>query len=102
MTLLVSFIATLIFLFIWYFKDYKNRFQTLTMSIVFGAATLMWFVDAIFEYASLGSEAYFNPSIETMTNDLFLGLCVVILGLIIYFILLIIKDPLNYRKKESK
>lgn len=101
MTLLVSIVASLTFAFIWYFKDYKNKFQTGTMAIIFGAASIMWLVDAIYEYATLGAEVYFNPEIASVLNDLFLGLAVVALGLLIWFIILIIKDPIKYRKRNK-
>jgi hypothetical protein len=59
---------------------------------MFWGASLMWFVDAIFEYAELKAE-YFTPAAEDMLNDLFLGLSVVALGLVIWLAVLLIKDP---------
>ena len=52
----------------------------------------MWLVDAIFEYAELKA-AYFTPALEDMVNDLYLGLSVVALGLIVWLVVLLIKDP---------
>ncbi len=52
----------------------------------------MWFVDAVFEYAELKAE-YFTPSAEDMLNDLFLGLSVIALALVIWLVILLIKDP---------
>ena len=52
----------------------------------------MWFVDAIFEYAELHEE-YFTPAPVDMLNDFYLGLSVVALGLIIWLIILLVKDP---------
>jgi hypothetical protein len=52
----------------------------------------MWLVDAIFEYAELKAE-YFTPALEDMINDAFLGLAVVALGLIIWLVILMIRDP---------
>lgn len=63
--------------------------------------------DAFFEYAELQAE-YFTPAAEDMLNDAFLGLSVVALGLILWLIILLIKDPkgtvkASLRKKaESK
>lgn len=48
----------------------------------------MWLVDAIFEYAE-----YFTPAPMDMLNDFFLGLSVVALGLIVWLVVLLIKDP---------
>lgn len=52
----------------------------------------MWLADAIFEYAELGAE-YFTPAPIDMLNDLYLGLSVVALGLIIWLVILLMKDP---------
>lgn len=52
----------------------------------------MWFVDAVFAYAEL-HEAYFTPALEDMLNDFFLGLSVVAFGLVIWVVILLIKDP---------
>ena len=52
----------------------------------------MWLVDAIFEYAELGAES-FVPAPLDMLNDFYLGLSVVALGLVIWLVILLIKDP---------
>jgi hypothetical protein len=52
----------------------------------------MWLVDAIFEYSELGAE-FFAPAPIDMLNDLYLGLSVVALGLIIWLVILLVKDP---------
>ena len=52
----------------------------------------MWFVDAIFEYAELQAE-FFTPAPADMLNDLYLGLSVVALGMVLWILILIIKDP---------
>ena len=52
----------------------------------------MWMVDAVFEYVELGAE-FFTPAAADMLNDFYLGLSVVALGMIIWIIYLLIKDP---------
>ena len=59
---------------------------------MYWGASLMWLVDAIFEYAELGAE-YFAPAPVDMLNDFYLGLSVVALGLIIWLVILLVKDP---------
>ena len=89
MTLLITVIAAVITTCIWYFKDVKvSLFPLLFM---FWGASLMWLVDAIFEYAELGAE-YFTPSAEDMLNDSFLGLSVVVLALVIWLVITLIRD----------
>ena len=52
----------------------------------------MWLADAVFEYAELRAE-YFNPAPAEMLNDFYLGLSAVALGLVIWLVILLIKDP---------
>ena len=52
----------------------------------------MWLVDAFFEYAELGAE-YFTPQASDMLNDFYLGLSVVAFGLVIWLVVLLIRDP---------
>ena len=63
-----------------------------TLCWLYWGASLMWLVDAIFEYSELGAE-FFAPAPIDMLNDLYLGLSVVALGLIIWLVILLVKDP---------
>ena len=92
MTLLVSVFAAIICTAIWYKTAPKSEMKVGLLCWLFWGASLMWLVDAIFEYAELGA-AYFTPEPADMLNDLFLGLSVVALGMIIWIIVLLIKDP---------
>lgn len=91
MTLLITVFAAVIATVKWYTrKDDSMKLGILVF--MYWGASLMWFVDAIFEYVELGAE-YFTPAIEDVLNDAFLGLCVVALGLIIWVVRLLITDP---------
>ena len=92
MTLLVSVFAAVICTAIWYKTAPKSEMKVGILCWLFWGSSLMWLVDAIFEYAELGA-AYFTPEPADMLNDLFLGLSVVALGLIIWIVVLLIKDP---------
>ena len=92
MTLLTSVFAAIICTVIWYKTAPKSEMKVGILCWMFWGASLMWLVDAIFEYAELGA-AYFTPSPSDMLNDLFLGLSIVALGLIIWLVILLIKDP---------
>ena len=92
MTLLTSVFAAIICTVIWYKNAPKSEMKVGILCWLFWGASLMWLVDAIFEYAELGAE-YFTPAPADMLNDLFLGLSVVALGLIIWLVILLIKDP---------
>ena len=92
MTLLVSTFAAIVCTVIWYTNEKRESLKLGFLALMFWGASLMWFVDAIFEYAELKAE-YFTPAAEDMLNDLFLGLSVVALGLVIWLVVLMIKDP---------
>lgn len=61
-------------------------------------ASLMWLVDAVVEYIELGAE-YFTPAPTDMLNDAYLGLFVVALGLVIWLVAVLIKDPKGKLRK---
>ncbi len=92
MTLLITLFAAIISTVIWYQKESARELKTGILCWMFWGASIMWLVDAIFEYAEL-HEAYFTPEPADMLNDLYLGLSVVALGLIIWLVILLVKDP---------
>lgn len=98
MTLLVTVFAAVISTALWYKGLPKNEMKLGILCWLFWGASIMWLVDAIFEYAELGA-AYFTPAPEDMLNDLFLGLSVIALALVVWVITLIAKDPKGVVKK---
>ena len=92
MTLLTTVFAAIICTIIWYKKAPDSDMQLGTLCLMFWGASIMWFVDAIVEYSELGAEFFMQEGAD-MLNDLYLGLSVVALGLIIWLAILLIKDP---------
>ena len=92
MTLLVTVFAAIISTVIWYKDAPENEMRLGSLVLMFWGASLMWLIDAVFEYLELGAE-FFNPAPADMLNDLYLGLSVVALALIIWLIRLIVQDP---------
>lgn len=92
MTLLITALAASICTVIWYKTAPNSKMNLGVLCLMYWGAALMWLVDAVFEYAEL-KDAYFTPAPTEMLNDLFLGLSVVVLGMIIWLIILLIKDP---------
>jgi len=92
MTLLTTVFAAIICTIIWYKQAPKNEMKVSILCWLYWGASIMWLVDAIFEYAELHAE-YFTPAPEDMLNDFYLGLSVVALGLVIWLVILLIKDP---------
>lgn len=98
MTLLITVFAAITVTLIWYRNAPDNSMRYGMLALMYWGASLMWLVDAIFEYAELGAE-FFTPASEDMLNDSYLGLCVVALGLIIWIVYLFVKDPRGIIKK---
>lgn len=102
MTLLIAVIAAVVSTLIWYTNDRARQLKVVYLCYMFWGASLMWMVDAIFEYAELRAE-YFTPAAADMLNDAFLGLSVVVLALVIWVVMLMVKDPEHvlFTKKEA-
>ena len=92
MTLLITVFAAVIATVIWYKKAPNDDMMISALCYMYWGASLMWLVDATFEYSELGDE-FFNPAVADMINDSFLGLSAVAFGLVIWVIILVVKDP---------
>ena len=92
MTLLVTVFAAIISTVLWYKNAPDDKMKFSVLCWMYWGASLMWLVDAIFEFAELKAE-YFSPAPADMLNDLFLGLSAVALGLVIWLVILLVRDP---------
>ena len=91
MTLLITVFAAVISTYKWYTRKDDNL-NIPILCFMFWGASIMWLCDAVAEYMELGA-SYFSPSAEDMLNDTFLGFSVVAFALIIWVVILLIKDP---------
>ena len=91
MTLLLTVIAAVTATVIWYVRP-QSKMKIGTLCLMYWGASLMWLVDAVVEYIEVGAE-YFTPAAADMLNDAFLGLSVIVLGMVIWLAVLLIKDP---------
>ena len=90
MTLLITFFAAMITTIVWY--NSKTDHKLGSLMLMYWGASLMWLVDAVAEYIEVGAE-FFTPTASDMLNDAFLGISVVALGMFIWIVILLIKDP---------
>lgn len=97
MTLLTSVFAAIICTILWYRRK-NDEMRLGTLCFLFWGASLMWLGDAVWEYAEK-HEAYFAPEPAELLNDTFLGLSVVAFALIVWLVILLIKDPKGTVKK---
>ena len=101
MTLLISIFASVISTVVWYKAEDRREMKLGVLCFLFWGSSLMWLIDAVFEYIELGS-AFFSPEISDMLNDFYLGLSVVALSLVIWIVILLIKDPKGVIRKNLK
>lgn len=94
MTLLITAFAAVVSTIIWYMSKRARNCKIGTLTLMYWGASLMWLVDAVVEYFEMKNE-FFTPSGADMLNDAFLGCSVVALGLVIWCVILIVKDPEN-------
>ncbi|MBR2212779.1 MAG: hypothetical protein IJ896_15255 [Fibrobacter sp.] len=92
MTLLITVFAAIIATIFWYRAGAKDEMKISTLCYLYWGASLMWFIDAVFEYAELRAE-FFTPTAADMLNDAFLGFSAVALGLVIWLAVVLWKDP---------
>lgn len=92
MTLLTCLFAALICTILWYKAAPKDEMKLSVLCYLHWGASLMWMIDAWFGYMEDGAE-FFTPAPIDMLNDFYLGLSVVALGMIIWIVYLLIKDP---------
>ena len=97
MTLLITVFAAVISTVLWYMHS-GSGMRLGAMALMFWGASLMWLVDAVVEYTEAGAE-FFTPAAADMLNDAYLGLSVVALGLVIWLVLVLIKDPMRVIRK---
>lgn len=92
MTLLVTVFAAVISTAVWYSSEKARSLKVSSLMFMYWGAALMWLVDAVFEYAELRAD-YFTPAPADILNDLFLGFAAVAFGLVIWTVILFVKDP---------
>ena len=92
MHLIITLLCAVFSTFLWYKNLPNDKYKISTLCWLFWGASLMWGVDAVFEYKELGAE-YFSPSAADMLNDAYLGISCAVLALIIWLADLLIKDP---------
>ncbi len=91
MTLLITVFAAIVSTIAWYKHAPDDIMKISTLCYLYWGASLMWLVDAVFEYAEAGAE-YFTPDAENMLNDAFLGLAVIAFALVVWVLTLLICD----------
>ena len=100
MTLLITVFAACVATVVWYKTNGKSEMKPGILALMYWGASIMWFVDAFVEYMELKS-GYFTPDPADMIIDSFLGFSVVALGLIIWLVIVMIKDPKGVIRKKN-
>ena len=98
MTLLITVFAAVITTVIWYRKSLETDMNLGMLPLMYWGASLMWLIDAIVEYIEEPG-SFFSPAPMDMLNDAFLGFSVVAFGLVIWVVVLLVKDPKGVVRK---
>lgn len=98
MTLLVTVAAAIISTLVWYTNDKARALKIGTLTLAYWGASIMWLVDAAAEYIEVREEL-FVPSVTDMLNDAFLGFSIVALGMVVWVVSILVKDPDNVVKQ---
>ncbi len=98
MTLLLAAAAAAVTTILWYTSEKARQLSLGTLALLYWGASLMWLVDAIHAYLEQGA-AYFTPAVAELCNDTFLGASVVLLGLVIWLVIVLVRDPLGTVRK---
>ncbi|MBR1508678.1 MAG: hypothetical protein IJ619_11835 [Eubacterium sp.] len=98
MTLLITVFAAVITTVIWYRKSLETDMKLGMLPLMYWGASLMWLIDAIVEYIEEPG-SFFSPAPMDMLNDAFLGFSVVAFGLVIWVVVLLVKDPKGVVRK---
>ena len=98
MTLLITIFAAVITTVIWYRKSLETDMKLGMLPLMYWGASLMWLIDAIVEYIEEPG-SFFSPAPMDMLNDAFLGFSVVAFGLVIWVVVLLVKDPKGVVRK---
>ena len=92
MCLILTTVAAVICTAIWYASAAAREMKVSVLCWLFWGAAIMWFVDLVFEYAEEGA-AVFEPAPADVINDSLLGLSVITLALVIWTVVLLVRDP---------
>ena len=99
MALVITIFAAIISTVVWYVgAPITRKFCVGILSLMYWGASIMWLADAIMDYSEVGVK-YFTPPARDMLNDTYLGVSIIALGLIIWLVILLIKDPKGVIRK---
>ncbi len=88
MYFIITAVAAIVSTIIWYVNSPNDKYKLSTLCFIFWGATIMWLVDHEMAYLMEGGEFF-----EISTDATLLGVNVVLLGLLLWIIVLLVKDP---------
>ncbi|MCK9356956.1 MAG: hypothetical protein M0R22_07435 [Dehalococcoidia bacterium] len=88
MFLVIAALAAIIATALWYVKAPNDQYKLGLLSLIFWGATLMWLVDHVMAYLAEGGEF-----LEVNLDATMLGVCVVLVGLLVWLVSLLVSDP---------
>ena len=102
MALVVTIFAAIISTVVWYVgAPITRKFYVGILALMYWGASIMWLADAIMDYSKVGID-YFTPPARDMLNDTYLAVSIIALGLIIWLVILLVRDPKGVIRKMSE
>ncbi len=93
MYLLITAIAAVVSTVVWYVQAPVDKYRVRTLCFVYWGASLMWLIDSI--TTAIEGEGFFEVSFDAAL----LGITAVLAGLIVWLVILLIKDPKGVFKR---
>ncbi|MFA6308805.1 MAG: hypothetical protein WC677_03550 [Clostridia bacterium] len=88
MFFIITALAAIVTTIIWYVHAPEDKYNLSTLCFIYWGATLMWFVDHVIAFVNEGGEFF-----EINLDATMLGITVVILGLLVWLVMLLARDP---------
>lgn len=88
MFFIITALAAMVTTIIWYVNAPSDKYNLSTLCFIYWGATLMWFIDHVMAYLAEGGEFF-----EVNLDATLLGITVVLFGLLVWVIMLLVKDP---------
>ena len=99
MNLIVTVFAAVVVTAIWYSSSKRDSLCLGTLCFLLWGVSIMWLADVIVNYVS---NRYFYSFFDFYPEDFVLGLAVLAVALVIWIVVLLIKDPAGVIAEKIK
>lgn len=91
MSILIILIATSFYILLWHKRGDRKDLNLGGITLTLIGASIMWIVDGIFKIIKNGFYSFFRPSIDELVRDTLIGIIVVVIAVVFWFLSLLLK-----------